>query len=289
MSHTQFSQAFLYETERHAAWGGAQLEALMGFLPEGASWTADLPTCRYRQGHVDIRVGVLGTYDAAQRSWMWGWANPELRGTPVAALSEQVGRFGQSRGIAEFTTQVLDLSGFPDPRRAAETLAFAGMGVTGAPGYIGVPANPETQVYFLPEDPQVPRALSTRSRCRARSSRPRACSGSTPGAWSRASSTTTGWRTGTTAGRSPRSCPVPSRPRSASTRRAASPASASPCTEGGATAENRDRRKPRPQKTTPRRAVRCAGAPHGKAPGREAARRGRHTARRRSSAPCAHR
>jgi hypothetical protein len=158
MSHTQFSQAFLYETERHAAWGGAQLEALMGFLPEGASWTADLPTCRYRQGHVDIRVGVLGTYDAAQRSWMWGWANPELRGTPVAALSEQVGRFGQSQGIAEFTTQVLDLSGFPDPRRAAETLAFAGMGVTGAPGYIGVPANPETQVYFLPEDPQVPRA-----------------------------------------------------------------------------------------------------------------------------------
>ncbi|MFF8262161.1 hypothetical protein [Streptomyces virginiae] len=59
---------------------------------------------------------------------------------------------------AEFTEEVLDLSGFEDPRRAAETLAFAGMGVAEAPGCLGLPAGPESQVYFLPDDPQTPRA-----------------------------------------------------------------------------------------------------------------------------------
>ncbi|RLU82597.1 hypothetical protein CTZ27_29825 [Streptomyces griseocarneus] len=147
----------MYETEAHTAWGAAQLQALTEFLPQ-APWSADLPACLYRQGTVEIRVAVLGTYDADDHSWMWGWANPGLAGTPVVALTEEIERFGQSRNIAEFTAGTLDLSGFDDPRRAAETLAFAGMGAVGAPGYIGMPAGPTTQVYFLPDDPQVPRA-----------------------------------------------------------------------------------------------------------------------------------
>ncbi|WP_370414351.1 DUF6882 domain-containing protein [Streptomyces fradiae] len=155
-SFSSFSDAFLFEAERHAAWGAAQLEALMGFLPEG-EWSADLEACRYQQGGVELRVGVLGTYDMNDRSWMWGWANPGLRGREVAALAGAVERYGRAHGIPELTAEVLDLSGFEDPRRAAETLAFAGMGVAEAPGYIGAPAGPTTQVYFLPDDPQVPR------------------------------------------------------------------------------------------------------------------------------------
>ncbi|MEU7025270.1 DUF6882 domain-containing protein [Streptomyces sp. NPDC046275] len=151
-----FSDAFLFEAERHAAWGAAQLEALMDVLPDG-DWSADLPGCSFRQGGVELRVGVLGTYDMNDASWMWGWANPGLRGTEVAALAGAVERYGRAHGIPEFTAEVLDLSGFEDPRRAAETLAFAGMGVAEAPGYIGAPAGPTTQVYFLPDDPQVPR------------------------------------------------------------------------------------------------------------------------------------
>ncbi|MFD3452621.1 DUF6882 domain-containing protein [Streptomyces sp. NPDC058691] len=154
---TEFSDAFLHEAERHAAWGAEQLEALGAFLPEGP-WTADLPSCLYRQGGQELRVAVLGTYDEQERSWMWGWANPGLRGTPVVSLAEEAERFGRAHGIGEFTAGVLDLSGFADPRRAAETLAFAGMGVTRSPGYIGVPAGPGTLVYFLPDDPRVPRA-----------------------------------------------------------------------------------------------------------------------------------
>lgn len=154
---SEFSDAFLLEAERHAAWGAAQLESLTAFLPE-APWTADLPACRYRQGDVELRVAVLGTYDTDEQSWMWGWANPGLRGTEVVALADAVARYGHARGIPELTEPVLELSGFSDPRRAAETLAFAGMGVAEAPGYIGVAAGPATRVYFLPDDPRVPRA-----------------------------------------------------------------------------------------------------------------------------------
>ncbi|MFI8961500.1 DUF6882 domain-containing protein [Streptomyces sp. NPDC053493] len=154
---SRFSEAFLVEAERHAAWGAAQLEVLNRFLPDG-DWTADLTACRYRQGGLDLRVGVLGTYDMNERSWMWGWANPGLRGTEVVALAAAVERYGRAHGIAELTQEVLDLSGFDDPRRAAEMLAFTGMGVAEAPGYLGVPAGPGTQVYFLPDDPVVPRA-----------------------------------------------------------------------------------------------------------------------------------
>ncbi|MEU0438748.1 DUF6882 domain-containing protein [Streptomyces sp. NPDC006186] len=155
---SEFSDAFLREAERHAAWGAVQLETLTEFLPD-APWTADLQACAYRQGGLELRVGVLGTYDTSERSWMWGWANPGLRGTEVAALAQTVGRYGQEHGIPELTAEMLDLSGFPDPGHAAETLAFTGMGVSGAPGYIGAPAGPATRVYFLPDDPQVPRAV----------------------------------------------------------------------------------------------------------------------------------
>ncbi|MFF5705559.1 DUF6882 domain-containing protein [Streptomyces sp. NPDC012794] len=154
---SEFSDPFLLEAERHAAWGAAQLEALTGFLPEGP-WTADLPSCLYRQGGRELRVAVLGTYDMDERSWMWGWANPGLRGSEVVALTAAIERYGRAHGIPELTAEVVDLSGFEDPRRAAEMLAFTGMGVTGAPGYMGLPAGPGTQVYFLPDDPQVPRA-----------------------------------------------------------------------------------------------------------------------------------
>ncbi|MFD8578239.1 DUF6882 domain-containing protein [Streptomyces virginiae] len=154
---TEFSDAFLLEAERHAAWGAAQLEALTEFMPAGP-WTADLEACLYRQGDLELRVAVLGTYDLRERSWMWGWANPGLRGSEVVALTGGIERYGRAHAIAEFTEEVVDLSGFEDPRRAAETLAFAGMGVAEAPGYLGLPAGPDSQVYFLPDDPQVPRA-----------------------------------------------------------------------------------------------------------------------------------
>ncbi|WP_413229717.1 DUF6882 domain-containing protein [Kitasatospora purpeofusca] len=73
----------------------------------------------------------------------------------MVAATERVRDFGRAHGLTEFTEETLDLSGFADPRRAAETLAFAAMGVTGAPGYLGVEAGPSTRLYLLPVDPRI--------------------------------------------------------------------------------------------------------------------------------------
>ncbi|MBC3843037.1 hypothetical protein GXW82_31220 [Streptacidiphilus sp. 4-A2] len=152
-----FTDAFLRTAERHAAWGVEQLEALGKVLP-GGPWTADLDQCRYQSAGRTVRVGLLGTYDLSAQSWLWGWANPGLRGTAVVAAAERIAEFGHRNGVPELQEPGVDLSGFSDPRRAAEALAFAGMGVLDAPGYIGQPAGPETRVYFAPDDPQIPHA-----------------------------------------------------------------------------------------------------------------------------------
>jgi hypothetical protein len=153
-----FSEAFLRHAEYHAAWGTEQLDALGRALPEGGEWTADLEKREYRAGGRTIRVGLLGTFDVCGRSWLWGWANPSLRGMPVVAASERIGEFGRRNHVPELRDAAVDLSGFEDPRWAAEALAFVGMGVLSAPGYIGRSAGLETRVYFAPDDPRIPLA-----------------------------------------------------------------------------------------------------------------------------------
>ncbi|WP_282206230.1 DUF6882 domain-containing protein [Kitasatospora fiedleri] len=154
---TTFTESFLRAAEPHAAWGAEQLEALERALP-AAPWTADLSECAYETGGRTLRVGLLGTYDPAGRSWLWGWANPGFGGAPVTAASARVAEFGRAYSVPELAEPEVDLSGFADPRHAAEALAFTGMGVLGAPGYIGQEAGPQTRVYFVPEDPSLPPA-----------------------------------------------------------------------------------------------------------------------------------
>ncbi|MFF7635625.1 DUF6882 domain-containing protein [Kitasatospora sp. NPDC008050] len=154
---TTFTDAFLRTAEGHAAWGAEQLEELGRVLP-GGPWTADLNQCVYQSAGRTIRVGLLGSYDLSEQSWLWGWANPGLRGSAVVAASERIAEFGRRNGVPELQHASVDLSGFGDPRQAAEAIAFVGMGVLGAPGYIGESAGPATRVYFAPDDPQIPHA-----------------------------------------------------------------------------------------------------------------------------------
>lgn len=154
---TTFSDPFLRLTERHAAWGAEQLEIFNAFMPVG-EWSADLGHCLFRQAGRELRISLLGTYDTNEQSWLWAWANPGFQGSPVVGAAEKVRQYGQAQGLAEFTGEGMDLSGFEDPRRAAETLAFAAMGVLGAAGYIGVQAGPDARAYMVPDDPQVPLA-----------------------------------------------------------------------------------------------------------------------------------
>jgi hypothetical protein len=153
----KFTDAFLRTAERHAAWGAEQLEELGRVLP-GGPWTADLDQCMYQSSGRTIRVGLLGSFDLTERSWLWAWANPGLRGTAVVTASERIAEFGRRNQVPELQAAGVDLSGFGDPRRAAEALAFVGMGVLGAPGYIGQSAGPESRVFFAPDDPQIPHA-----------------------------------------------------------------------------------------------------------------------------------
>ncbi|MEW2438570.1 DUF6882 domain-containing protein [Streptomyces caniferus] len=154
-SPSPFSDAFVRLTEPHAAWGAEQLETFNAFLPAGP-WTADLAQRIYRQAGRDLRISILGSYDASDGSWLWGWANPGFRDMPTVGAAEAVRQYGQTHGIREFTEEVVDLSGCADPRRAVETLAFGAMGVLGAAGYLGVQASEDARLYMVPDDAQVP-------------------------------------------------------------------------------------------------------------------------------------
>jgi hypothetical protein len=72
------------------------------------------------------------------------------------AAAEALRSFGEQHGVPEFAEEMVDLSGFADPRYAAEMLAFGAMGVLRADGYIGVQANETGRLYMVPDDPQVP-------------------------------------------------------------------------------------------------------------------------------------
>jgi hypothetical protein len=74
----------------------------------------------------------------------------------VVAAAEALRSFGLDHGVPEFSEELVDLSGFEDPRYAAEMLAFGAMGVLRADGYIGVQANETGRLYMVPDDPQVP-------------------------------------------------------------------------------------------------------------------------------------
>ena len=141
--------------EPHAAWGMRQIEEFNEFLPIGP-WTVNLDERVFRQSGRELRISVLGSFDTAEASWLWGWANPGFGKLPVVAAAEALRGFGMDHDVPEFAEELVDLSGFADPRYAAEMLAFGAMGVLRADGYIGVQANETGRLYLVPDDPQVP-------------------------------------------------------------------------------------------------------------------------------------
>ncbi|WTJ75517.1 GrpB family protein [Kitasatospora sp. NBC_01539] len=72
------------------------------------------------------------------------------------AASERIAEFGRRNGVPELRDAGVDLSGFGDPRQAAEAIAFVEVGALGAPGCIGGSAGPEIRVHFAPDDPRIP-------------------------------------------------------------------------------------------------------------------------------------
>lgn len=155
--HDFFSEAFVRAAGPHGAWVGEQLEAFNAFMPMG-EWSVNLNDRVYRQSGREIAVSVLGSFSTDDDSWLWGWANPSWGDPEVTSAARALRAIGERDGIPEFTTDMVHLSGFPDPRMAAETIAFAAMGLLGSDGYIGVTASATGRLYMLVDDKQVPRA-----------------------------------------------------------------------------------------------------------------------------------
>ncbi|MCF2528716.1 DUF6882 domain-containing protein [Yinghuangia soli] len=154
-----FSPEFVRTVAPHGAWAFEQLEAFNEYLPTG-DWTVNLTERIFRQSGRDVSVSVLGSYAMDDDTWLWGWANPQWAGSPAVEAADAVRAAGVRDGIPEFTTDLVHLSGFSDPRMAAETLALGAMAVLGSRGYIGVTSNPTGRLYMVvaDDDKGVPRA-----------------------------------------------------------------------------------------------------------------------------------
>ncbi|MFB7724778.1 DUF6882 domain-containing protein [Nocardia sp. NPDC056100] len=93
-------------------------------LDAGLAWIGDRQLAR---------SGQLGTF-AEDQTFMWAWAKPDLAGLPGTRHSVRLQEIGAAHGIPEFTTELLDLGGFHDPKLAADHLSLIAQGVLGARG-----------------------------------------------------------------------------------------------------------------------------------------------------------
>ncbi|MCD0450829.1 hypothetical protein LO762_16750 [Actinocorallia sp. API 0066] len=149
-----FSSAFERLGAAQSALVLARQETLAAHLPR-ADWSADLNGRTYTSGGVTVRVGLLGSYAARERTWLWGWANAQFGPThPAVAPTLAVREAGERLGVPEFTVPELDLSWF-EGDNAGHLVAIAAAGVLGGSGYIGA-GYEGGSAYLHVDDPQVP-------------------------------------------------------------------------------------------------------------------------------------
>ncbi|HEY7488276.1 MAG TPA: hypothetical protein VH912_27790 [Streptosporangiaceae bacterium] len=136
-----------------------QQEALAEFLPR-EDWSADLAARTYTSGGVTVRVALLGSYAAQERTWLWGWANPQFGPDhPAVVPVLSVREMGERLGIPELTTPEVDLSRYDGPAaHGGELIAVTAAGLLGGGGYIGAGYDGGS-AYLHVDDPQVPRAI----------------------------------------------------------------------------------------------------------------------------------
>ncbi|MFE3544918.1 DUF6882 domain-containing protein [Nocardia sp. NPDC059177] len=99
--------------------------------------------------------GEIGTF-AEDLTFQWAWAKPALAGMSGVAASVRLREIGLREAIPEFTTDLLDLAGFPDPMLAADHLSIIAMGVLGARGMTKFNYGGRAYAYLVVEDEQVP-------------------------------------------------------------------------------------------------------------------------------------
>lgn len=154
----RFSPAFERLGAAAAAVVLQQQEALAEFLPR-EDWNADLTARTYTSGGVSVRVSLLGSYAVRERTWLWGWANPQFGDEhPAVAPTLAVRELGERLGIPEFVTPEVDLSWYEGPAgHGGELIAVAAAGVLGGGGYIGAGYDGGS-AYLHVDDPEAPLA-----------------------------------------------------------------------------------------------------------------------------------
>src|ERR687896_1924364 len=112
-----------------------QQEALAEFLPR-EDWSADLAARTYTSGGVTVRVALLGSYAVQERTWLWGWANPQFGPDhPAVAPVLSVREMGERLSVPELTTPEVDLSGYEGPAaHGGELIAVVAAGLLGGGG-----------------------------------------------------------------------------------------------------------------------------------------------------------
>jgi hypothetical protein len=148
-----FSPAFDRLGAAYAAISAQQQEALVDFLP-AADWSADLATGTYTQGDVTLKVALLGSFAEENRSWLWGWANPQFGPDHPAVVNPSA--IGARLAVPELTVAELDLSWYEGPARSGgDIVAMATTGLIGSPG--AIPGSYEGGVaYFAIQDASAP-------------------------------------------------------------------------------------------------------------------------------------
>lgn len=157
-SPSRFSPAFERLGAALAAVVLHQQETLAEFMPR-EDWNADLTARSYTSGGVTVEVSLLGSYAVRERTWLWGWANPQFGDDhPAVAPTLAVREVGERLGIPEFVTPEVDLSWYGGPAgHGGELIAVAAGGVLGGGGYIGAGYDGGS-AYLHVDDPQVPAA-----------------------------------------------------------------------------------------------------------------------------------
>lgn len=105
-------------------------------------------------------ISLLGSFSELDGTWLWGWGNPGF-GPDAAAVAPTlvIREFGERHGIAEFTTESPDLSGFEQPAQAAIMLAITAGTVLGGRGVWSTAINEgRGHVYLHVGDDQLPQA-----------------------------------------------------------------------------------------------------------------------------------
>src|SRR4051812_16580598 len=151
-----FSPAFERLGAAYAAVAAQKQEVLAEFLPAAADWNTDLATGTYTKGDVTLHVALIGSFAENDRSWLWGWANPQFDPAHPGVLNPQA--MGSRLGIPEMTSRELDLSWYEGPaRNGGELLAMVATGMLGLTGTIPGPYDGGV-AYFAVRDPAVPAA-----------------------------------------------------------------------------------------------------------------------------------